>query len=275
MKKLAFTLIAIFVFSFSQLKAEIHYTNFGHGFTVKINEPVAIDIDNNGDTDFYINAHQDELGFSPIFALGCFGGTGQQTSFGANEFSILEKESLLTFSTQPYFIEDDRGSIATADGEIADGWVEGQDHYIGFMIWTTGNFGWIKVSFDMEEQTLIIKEWAYNDSGQTGIFIGDTGEPTVEEIPVSVYDLSNEISQVELTPNPAVSHTLLSFTYNSNAPLQLVVVSSTGQEVYNNNLSNLSVENNIIIPTDHFANGLYFIQLRTRDGVRVEKLIKQ
>ncbi len=275
MKNLTFTLIAIFAFSFSQLSAEIHYTKFDHGFIVGLNENIVIDIDNNGDNDFYINAHQDELGFSPIFGAGCFAGTGMQTAFSAHELSILEKETLLNFSTQPYFIEGDRASIATADGDIADGWVEGEDHFIGFMIWSTGNFGWIKVSFDTEQQVLIIKEWAYNDSGQTGVFIGDTGEPTVQEIPVSVYDLSDEISQVELSPNPAVSQALLKFIYKSKESLQVVVLSSTGQEVYHEQLSNLSFNNTVIIPTANLANGLYFVQLKTKEGVRVEKLMKQ
>jgi len=274
MKKFTFTLIAIFALSFSQLSAEIHYTKFNHGYTIGLNENIVIDIDNNGDNDFYINAHQDELGFSPIFGTGCFAGTGQQTSFGAHELSILEKEALLTFGTQPYFIEGDRTSIAKADGTIADGWTEGEDHYIGFMIWTTGNFGWIKVTFNMEQQTLTIKEWAYNDSGQTGIFIGDTGEAVVQEIPVSVYDLSDEITQLELNPNPAVSQALLTFTYKSNAPLQLVVVNSVGQEVYKESLTRLGIRNSIVIPTNDLANGIYYVQLKTSEGVRVEKLVK-
>jgi len=57
-----------------------------------------------------------------------------------------------------------------------------------------------------------------------GIYTRDTGET-----PTSINDLSNEITQLSLSPNPAVDQFQLQFDYHSDETLQIEVVNSSGQ----------------------------------------------
>ncbi len=266
MKKLTFTIAALLFVS--TIYADIIHTVFeDDGWVIGLNENVVVDIDEDGINDFYINGWDDELGFVPVFAQGCFAGTGDYNNIGSSELLRMKPGEEVHLNSNPYFIDGDRGSVFGPGGEFADGWSE-SDQYIGFMVWITGKYGWMRIAIDEDNQQLVIKEWAISQEYGVPIIVGDTGAT-----PVSVNDLSDEIIEFTLSPNPAVDQMLLTFNYQSDADLQLVISNSTGIEVYREAYVQLPNQNNILVNTSELSAGVYLLQLRSKDGVRTEQFV--
>ena len=266
MKKVTFTIAALLFIN--TLFAEMIHTVFeDDGWVIGLNENVPVDIDEDGIMDFYINGWEDELGFVPIFAQGCFAGTGFYNNIGSSELLRMKPGEEVHMNSNPYFIDGDRGSVYGPNGDFAEGWST-SDQYIGFMVWVTGKYGWMRIAIDEENKQLVIKEWAINTVYGEPVIIGDTGESTV-----GINNLSNEIKELSLSPNPAVDQLLLSFNYQSDADLLLMISNSTGIEVYRQSYAQLPNHNKILINTSELSAGVYLLQLRSKDGVRTEQFV--
>lgn len=286
-------LFAFAIFTTSTLLAEISYINYGsNGWHIGLNENVIVDIDEDGSPDFYINGHANELGFVPIFAQGCFGSesSGAYNNIGSRELKIYQAGDILDPSINTFaFIDDDRGSGYEAlTGTFADGWTDGEDVYIGFFIFTSGKFGWMKVSIDATAQELIIKEAAFEDAYQA-IEIGDTGQPQeqapnltynqskesndgVLESTVSTNELEKNIQELTISPNPANEFVNIYLDYNGEEALNIVISNSVGQEVYRtyNNIPNGEI--NLEIPVTNWNSGVYFVQFQSKKGIKTERI---
>lgn len=274
----------------SNLQAELFYTHYGpNGWNIGLNENVAVDIDNDGSNDFYVNSWNNELGFVPIFGKGCFSSPGSQAinNLGSRELTIHQAGEILDISVNTFdFIDDDRGSgFSATTNQLASGWVDGEDHYIGFFIFTSSRFGWMKVSIDVNSQKLIIKEMAYESESYGSIEIGNTGQaatiPTMDiketsgilEAPVANEEIEKEIQELSIYPNPAVEQVNINFDYQGVDQLSITVVNNIGQEVYQN-ISNLNTGAiNLEISTSTWDTGIYFIRFQSEQGIKTEKLV--
>ncbi|MEO1258211.1 MAG: T9SS type A sorting domain-containing protein [Bacteroidota bacterium] len=274
MKKTLLLLTAFFSFQF--INAQITYTDYGgQGWVIPINSNTAVDVDNNGTTDFYVNGWTDELGFVPITIVGCFSSPGFSvyTEFGARVLTQHQPGEMvaLTPNNEFDFIDDNRGSVYQTGLGYSQGWENDVDYYIGFVVILNGGnirHGWMKVAFDDSNFTTIIKEMAYTEptAYYTGsIEVGDRGT-------TSTGELSDVLKDITVSPNPASDFTQIEFNYSTNKKLDIRVFNTAGQYVQPvNNTLNVGV-NQIRIPLDNLTTGHYLIRFENEDGFHTEQL---
>ncbi|MFK8007545.1 MAG: T9SS type A sorting domain-containing protein [Saprospiraceae bacterium] len=273
------------------LQAALHYTNYGSdGWHIGMNENIAVDIDNDGDNDFYVNSWNNELGFVPIYGKGCFSSPDPSatTIFGSRELTIHQAGDIMDASTNTWaFIDDGRGSTYSANtNQLADGWVDGEDQYVGFFIFGSGRFGWMKVAIDITNQKIIIKEMAYESENHGAIEIGYTGQdPNNIHTPqsnetvgtnlgntVSNEEIEKDLQELSVFPNPTNEKVNINFDYQGVDQLSIVVVNSVGQEVFRNATNVNAGKANLEISTSTWNAGIYFIKFQSEKGIKTERL---
>jgi len=287
-------LFAFALFTTLSLQAELVYNNYGtDGWRIGVDENIVVDIDFDGQNDFYVNQYSGELGFTPIFGKGCFSSmsSGSYTMFGARELRIHSPGDILDQSVNTFaFIDDDRGSVYSFNSdEIAAGWENQEDRYVGFFIFSSGRFGWMKISVDIDAQELIIKEMAYETVSAAPIEIGYAGEPTTPEnelpnltstdkggdyeniIETSVTELK-EVKGLIVAPNPANDIFAITLNNTSNENLSVVIYNNVGKEVYRTNNNILPGEFFVEVSAGDWSSGIYFIQFQGKKGIKTERL---
>lgn len=278
MKKTIYLLLLSFITISLGAQSKITYKNFGEGWAIPINENLPIDVDENGVIDFYVNEYYNELGFTPIFVIGCFASPslGAYTSFDARELSLFEEgDNIQIDQTNLYdYIDDDRGSGYSRSGGFAYNWEDKEDVYLGFALiqkpddQSLFSNGWMKVSIDAEAEELIIKEWAFSEfeEGYDGsIIAGDKGEFT------SVSKLTT-IEDLIISPNPAKDRVLLSFDYSGTENLSVAIRNNVGQEIFITNTDLSTGSTKLEINTENWTNGMYFVQFETASAVLTNRL---
>lgn len=279
-------LLTLAFFATLSLQAELNYTSYGpNGWHIGMNENVAIDIDNDGADDFYVNAWYNELGFVPIFGKGCFSSpSGNATTiFGSRELTIHQAGDILDASVNTFaFIDDDRGSTYSANtNQLANGWVDGEDQYVAFFIFTSSRFGWMRVAMDITNQKVIIKEMAYETENHGAIEIGFTGQAATIDVkettgnfdaPVANEDVEKDVQELSIFPNPANEKVIINFDYQATEQLSIIVVNSVGQEVFRNSNNIIAGKVNLEIFTSSWNSGIYFIQFQSEKGIKTERL---
>lgn len=272
-KVLLFSFVFLFI---SSLKAQIQYTDYGDGWVIPMHANEAVDVNNDGNVDFYVNGLNGELGVIPITLIGCFSSPSYDAvnNLGSRELSILEEGEMIQIDDFSMFdyIDDDRGTLFDADLGLADGWTDMEDEYIGFAVFIPGLSyvainGWMKVAIDVTNETFIIKEMAYgepSEMGAGGIKAGDTGQT----VAVQTVDQLNELT---IAPNPATDFVQLAFDYTGGQNLSVIIQNAIGKEIYRNNRATFG-QTNLNIPTTDWTAGMYIIRFETQDGIRTEKL---
>ena len=275
MKNIFIGLLALFLIS--SLSAQIQYTDYGDGMVVPRNADESLDINGDGVVDFYINKPQNNLAFTPNSFLACIAGTGGYTSWGTKEMRLFNEGDLIHLEGNgglpaDLYMEEGTMSVinvAITDG-LADGWIDKEDHYIGFAILNTGILdGWMKVSVDIEEETLTIKEIAYVESeyfGEIGggIHVGETG------LTSSVSQIEEDLNNVLVSPNPARDFTNIRFDYTGTENLSVSVQNNIGQEIHR--IKSVNLSSNFDINTSAWSQGTYFIRFETKDEFYMKKL---
>ncbi|MDA8692909.1 hypothetical protein N9L92_02520, partial [Saprospiraceae bacterium] len=220
-------LLYAFLLSFFTLQSQsqIVHKDFGDGWVIPLNNNMAVDMDEDGQRDFFINRVDGELGFTGIFARGCFASPyyNAMTPFGTRAFKLFEEGELIQLedSNMDDYIEDDASAYSTSGG-FADGWVDHEDVYIGVALLNSSLLAknaWIKVSIDTDARELTIKEWAYTTGytiGEGGILAGDTGALT------STSELV-DIQEVLISPNPVSEHMNIKYDYSGQEELSIGV----------------------------------------------------
>lgn len=271
-RNLLLTCLAIFCFSVGY--SQITYKDYGDGLVIPLNSNYGMDIDENGTTDFYINQYPDELGFSPILNIGCLSSPylGAVNNFGSPELRIFEEGETIqiTLVNIGDYIDDDRGSIMSSSGQLADSWTHLEDQYVGFAVFEVSPGhevanGWMKVAVDVHEKTLILKEMAFYCSAwmeESAIEAGDTGI-------VSVNELDEALKDIVISPNPVKDQLQLNFDYDGNEKLQISILDNTGKLV-EKQIANGS--ENHTFDASSWAPGIYFVNFSSDKGVRSEKI---
>ena len=269
-RNLLLTFLSIFCFTIAF--SQITHRDFDEGLVIQLNENYAMDIDLDGTIDFYINQHEEELGFSPIFAKGCFASPSElsYTSFNARELRIFDEGQVIRISNSNMYdyIDDDRGSMYHTSDGLAKNLVHLEEYYLGVAVFSNSGQalnGWMKVAVDTEANTLILKELAYQDFTHLGaglIAAGDTGI-------VAVENLDKVLDQVVISPNPVVDLLQLSFDYSGEEQLKISILSTTGKLV---SIQTANGSVNYTFDTADWTPGMYFVNFSTSNGVKSEKI---
>ena len=254
----------------------IHHVDYGNdGLVIGINEHYAMDINNDGVIDFYINSYQDELGFTPIFAIGCFASESytDRTDFGSSVLQIFEEGEMLRIDQGNMYdyLDDDRGSTYQSGGGTAEGWENQKINYIGFAVFNQSDIGvtngWMKIKVDTEKEELIIHEYAYHDwvadIGMHSIVVGDKGF-------VNVQDLDNVLSDVSIAPNPAQDLFSIDYNYQGKGDINISIFDNVGKEVMRTAGNGQS---KLLFNSSNWTNGVYFVNFNTPDGVHTERVL--
>jgi len=124
------------------------------------------------------------------------------------------------------------------------------------------------------------------DPGYSDISIANVGfgqgmilnnyESALNQCPTATLDVieMNEVESVEMNiyPNPAHSSTRVDFSLKSRANATITVVNTVGQEVYFENLGTVEGEVSIDLDVASFESGVYFVNVRTDNGMATKRL---
>ena len=270
MKNLITILLATLLVT--NLSAQIEHIDYGDGWVIPMNANESLDINDDGIIDFYFNQEEGDLGITALEYQSCLLGTGNYTSFGSLELKLVNPGELVQLYSpiEAFYIEDQDASVFTTSVEngLADGWIDQQDHYIGFaLVGTVFKDGWIKLSIDIEGETLTIKEIAYRNAGNgsPGIQVGQT-----DDVSTSINQLEGVLNNVSVNPNPASNFINLNFDYSGAKNLSLTVLNNIGQEMNRTALGD-NRSGNLELNTSSWAQGIYFIRFETADGSYTKK----
>lgn len=264
-------LTIITVFGFTAAFSQFSHKDYGEGLAIPINSDYQMDIDNDGSVDFYINQYPGEIGFSPIYSVGCFASYSESsyTTFGARELQVFEQGDHIQITGPNLYdyIDDDRGSIYSESGGLDQAWTNLEDQFIGFAVFHQGggvSNGWMRIAIDENEKTLILKEMAYRRSASMEDSYISAGEGSV----VAVKNL-DDLNEVVISPNPVRDLIQINFDYTGTEKLQITILDNTGKLVdkqFANGSSNHSFD------ASSWAPGMYFVNFSTNNGVRSEKI---
>ncbi len=259
-------------FAYSQ---SIHHIDFEEGLVIESGADYQMDINHDGVTDFSVNGWEDELGFVPIFAVGCFASESYyaDTHFGSSVLQIFEEgdEIRMDASNMYDYLDEDRGSTFKPGEGTAEGWTHDIPNYIGFAVFHpedgTVTNGWMKVKVDTENNTLIILEYAYHDFGfavgEGSIIAGDSGL-------VNVQNLDNVLSNIQVSPNPAQDFVNVAYSYTGQDVIKISIYDNLGREILKR-AGNL--QSNLNIETSSWTDGVYYLNFNTKNGVHTERII--
>ncbi len=265
-------LITFSLFAFLAVNAQINYTNYEETWLITMDAAEAIDLDNNGVIDFYVNNQEGKLGFYPVNFSGCMQSVSETAynNIGTREVAILEEGNLVKMTNSNMFDYIDENPTAIYDDTqgYAEGWSNLTDQYIGFGI-LEGGFvynGWMKVAIYEQAKAIYIKEIAFvkNVIDEGGIIVGDKGL-------TNVPSLDQVLSQVEIFPNPAVNDIQLKYNYQETDELNITIQNNAGQKI--NHLVGATGINTLNISLDDVSAGLYFVRFESQKGVHTEKLM--
>ena len=89
----------------------------------------------------------------------------------------------------------------------------------------------------------------------------------------SINDIDNNLFDIKIYPNPANENTEFEFNTRSNSPTELKIINSIGKTIFIKKINNSQTGKNIItINTSEMSNGIYFIQLKSKDKTITKKL---
>jgi len=270
-----FTLCLAMLFSLL-MNAQITYTDYGEGWIVPMAASAGFDVDEDGTDDFIINQFDGELGLSPVFVVGCISApaAGATVDFGAYEMSTFgEGDNIQATNANLFdYIDDGRGGAYHRDFGFVDGFEAEEDVYLGFILMKGAmvHNGWMKVSFDDAAETTTIKEIAYGPlvlPDAPGIAAGDNGLNSV-----GLNDLSDEVTDLTVAPNPAEDFFNISFEYKATDVLNVGVYNAIGQLVQQVSTASSAGKHNMIVNTLDWNAGLYMVRLQSDKGIKTQKI---
>lgn len=90
---------------------------------------------------------------------------------------------------------------------------------------------------------------------------------------VGVENLSGSNSGMRLFPNPAKGSFSVTFSAENNEPVVIEVLSSHGQPMIKQLVSDPSAGENMVRFNEQLPSGIYLVKLKSNQGTRVEKLV--
>jgi len=267
-------LLSFFAFTFFAVQAQITYEDYGTtGKIIHAGDNVSFDLNDDGGADFYINRMDGQVGFWPVFSVGCWASPGFFfNNLGSQKMATYEEGEKIMMDEIAMFeyIDTDPGLIWTEVGGLATDWQADTYYYVGFGVFAdpvTVIDGWMKVKFDSNVNALVIREMAYTSptdfESQTGIFAG-------EKQSVSTFDLIDK-DQISVYPNPARDFIKVNYDAEKLGEVTLTVTNLNGQTILSQ-IKRAQKDNQwTIIPQD-WPKGVYSLTIESLDGVYTERI---
>jgi hypothetical protein len=239
--------------------ASIVYTDCGpSGLVVNMGDNLALDINTDGVTDFYLNSVAGELSIAPIFGYGCY---------SANANSVITAKLYTEgeeVNSTGYYEESERTRMYTAAGGVEAPYTNNEEFLIGYMVFNTYQYGWLRARFDYNIGQLIIIEYAYQ-SNQGHIDAGDRGN-------VGVNDVSPILAFV-MGPNPATDAVTINYELFENAAATLAVFDMSGRAVMNAKLNASVGMQQEVLDVSNLKPGQYILRFESGEMIRQENFI--
>ena len=202
-KKLYTLSIALISFILSEnVNASIVYTDVIPDLTSTGNFTQDIDLDNNVAPDFRMTGAQAGNFSFNIMQAGQIGTNNLVLSDGAGNASALALNTVIgPSSTTWYQMNASNLIMITVTNSVGTGtWAGATDMYLGleFMINTNTHYGWARFTFAQNTNTVIFKDYAYDNTPNTPILAGATF--------TAIADFSTAEKMIsKIYPNPASS----------------------------------------------------------------------
>ena len=263
------------ILALPSIAQSIKHVDYGsEGLIIGMEESYSMDIDNDEVIDFYLNTYPGELDFTPIFAIGCFASRSysEVTPWGSGVVQIFEEGEVLRIDGDNMYdyIDEGRGTLYKSGIGLVEGWEDAKETYIGFAVFNwlgEVSNGWMKVKIDLENEKLIILEYAYHEFaagiGIESIIVGDRGL-------VGIQNLDGVLSDIKLTPNPAQEVFEVNYHYQGQDKIQIIVYDQLGKEVTRSMGSN---NDKNVFDASTWTEGVYFVSFKTTEGIHTERIM--
>ena len=170
----------------------------------------------------------------------------------------------LSFSSFGYLRRNTSGGPCTGTFGV---WSYSIDRYLGLKLIVGGNtyYGWARMQIDVVTgiPSCTIKDYAYNSIPNQPILAGETGTG-----PTGIFENSFAAS-INVFPNPANNHLTIALGSN-NKNVEVAIADITGKIVYT---TSVYETNRIEVNTSEFAEGIYIVQIQSREFISTKKHI--
>jgi hypothetical protein len=220
MKKLSTLLLSgLMLFSFSEMKAAIVYTDVIPDVISSGNYSLSIDLDNNGVPDVDLTgASNPNLSFTVVQATQPQTMNNYILSDGAGNALALNFGSPIAPSSVTWFqMNTTNLQMITVINNMGQGtWNGAMDKYLGVQFYINSNihFGWIRFSFSSTSNTCTLKDYAYDNTPNTPINAGD--------MLTGLSSLDFNAGKLNAYPNPAVDIINLDFNPAENVSYLII-----------------------------------------------------
>jgi PKD repeat protein len=150
--------------------------------------------------------------------------------------------------------------------------------------WTPTSSDWVtvhiaSVSFTSSFMNANFRyKFEFESDGGNNIFIDDINiyeGSESEEIVLSASNLEFGLNQLELFPNPSSSDVSVRFNIENNQEVGLVITDITGKIILTQSINAISGSNLVLLDAAAYAQGLYFITLKSGGIEQALEFIKQ
>jgi len=249
------------------VSAQISYIDYEDGWEIADGANEAVDINQDGNTDFYINSVEGEYGFFPVFAVGCFTSPEPYLYNNLNSLTlqIHDEGDLVQINGDNLYdyIDDDRGLIYMDGMGLAEGWSVNEYQYIGFAVFGQNQEvidGWMKVKFNGQSKSIVIKEMAFTSPAigmpGNGIEVGDKGLTDTRDF---------EESWLSVFPNPTSNFLNLDFASIDVKIVEGKIYDAAGRTVLSLAADQLS-RDELQLNVSNWPAGNYNLLLRTEEA---------
>jgi hypothetical protein len=163
----------------------------------------------------------------------------------------------------------ENGIVYTGSGtDLNQGVWGGQDAYLGvfFKAGANKHYGWIGIEVSDFGTSMILKEYAYQATPNTGVVAGSLGTVGVAE--------RQRVGPLRLAPNPAAGRTTLYFEALQSGKCAVRLVGLSGGAVWQHNFNVSSGPNVLALELGELATGTYVVELQQEDVVVRQRLQK-
>lgn len=275
MKKFLLLFLTNILFS-TFLTAQITYIDYGDGWVITNGANEAVDLNQDGNIEFHVNALGGAFGFYPIFNVGCFTSPYFKATNNLNSLmlQIHEEGDLVQMSGDNFidYIDDDYGLIYFDGIGIAEGWQVNEFEYIGFAIFHVDggvSDGWMKVKYSEPDNAIVIKELAYTaatlGSTGTGIIVGDKGLTDTKKV---------KEAWLNIFPNPTNDWLELDFEGSDTKFREGKIFDASGRLMQSLTFEQLS-KNELRLNVSNWPSGSYIFVLKTNDSIQSFNFAKE
>jgi hypothetical protein len=283
--------IIIMLFFFSAAKAQIIYTNVNPDAKFSCSKAGCshqynLDLNNDGVNDFSIivagslsfcggNHHNFSVSIVPLDSNGVVPTNPLSLNAIINDQSIYDSAATTLESYYSYVLRN------VCIGGMTGSWSSSSDGYLGLKLIKRGKtyFGWVRllISVSSKSASVTIKDYAYNSIRNQFIAAGQSNNAKLSN--AIITNKPNTKTGIILMPNPVQNSLRVSAlpgeTLTGKSATATINIYSSAMQLVQITKVTQADKNDVIIPVDELAAGMYFLQLINAGGVNMVKFVKE